>query len=155
MEYDLNRFCEALDFAYELALGEMRAGRKRSHWIWYVFPQVKGLGRSYNARYYALDGVEEARQFLNDEELGGRLREITEVVLEHRDIDVEDLMNGEIDAIKLRSSMTLFDLVSPNDIFAQVLDAFLMVIVVSTHWKSVASDIHIIYNERNYGTKRT
>lgn len=124
MEYDLNRFCEALDFAYELALGEMRAGRKRSHWIWYVFPQVKGLGRSYNARYYALDGVEEARQFLNDEELGGRLREITEVVLEHRDIDVEGLMNGEIDAIKLRSSMTLFDLVSPNDIFAQVLDAF-------------------------------
>lgn len=124
MEYDLNRFCEALDFAYGLALGEMRAGRKRSHWIWYVFPQVKGLGRSYNARYYALDGVEEARQFLNDEELGGRLREITEVVLEHRDIDVEDLMNGEIDAIKLRSSMTLFDLVSPNDIFAQVLDAF-------------------------------
>lgn len=124
MEYDLNRFCEALDFAYELALGEMRAGRKRSHWIWYVFLQVKGLGRSYNARYYALDGVEEARQFLNDEELGGRLREITEVVLEHRDIDVEDLMNGEIDAIKLRSSMTLFDLVSPNDIFAQVLDAF-------------------------------
>lgn len=124
MEYDLNRFCEALDFAYELALGEMRAGRKRSHWIWYVFPQVKGLGRSYNARYYALDGVEEARQFLNDEELGGRLREITEVVLEHRGIDVEDLMNGEIDAIKLRSSMTLFDLVSPNDIFAQVLDAF-------------------------------
>lgn len=124
MEYDLNRFCEALDFAYELALGEMRAGHKRSHWIWYVFPQVKGLGRSYNARYYALDGVEEARQFLNDEELGGRLREITEVVLEHRDIDVEDLMNGEIDAIKLRSSMTLFDLVSPNDIFAQVLDAF-------------------------------
>ena len=124
MEYDLNRFCEALDFAYELALGEMRAGRKRSHWIWYVFPQVKGLGRSYNARYYALDGVEEARQFLNDEELGGRLREITEVVLEHRGIDVEDLMNGEIDAIKLRSSMTLFDLVSPNDIFAQVLEAF-------------------------------
>lgn len=124
MEYDLNRFCEALDFAYELALGEMRAGRKRSHWIWYVFPQVKGLGRSYNARYYALDGVEEARQFLNDEELGGRLREITEVVLEHRDIDVEGLMNGEIDAIKLRSSMTLFDLVSPNDIFAQVLEAF-------------------------------
>ena len=124
MEYDLNRFCEALDFAYELALGEMRAGRKRSHWIWYVFPQVKGLGRSYNARYYALDGVEEARQFVNDEELGGRLREITEVVLEHRGIDVEDLMNGEIDAIKLRSSMTLFDLVSPNDIFAQVLDAF-------------------------------
>jgi uncharacterized protein (DUF1810 family) len=124
VEYDLNRFCEALDFAYELALGEMRAGCKRSHWIWYVFPQVKGLGRSYNARYYALDGVEEARQFLNDEELGGRLREITEVVLEHRDIDVEDLMNGEIDAIKLRSSMTLFDLVSPNDIFAQVLEAF-------------------------------
>ena len=124
MEYDLNRFCEALDFAYELALGEMRAGRKRSHWIWYVFPQVKGLGRSYNARYYARDGVEEARQFLNDEELGGRLREITEVVLEHRGIDVEDLMNGEIDAVKLRSSMTLFDIVSPNDIFAQVLEAF-------------------------------
>lgn len=124
MEYDLNRFCEALDFAYDLALGEMRAGRKRSHWIWYVFPQVKGLGRSYNARYYALDGVEEARQFLNDEELGGRLREITEVVLEHRGIDVEDLMNGEIDAVKLRSSMTLFDIVSPNDIFAQVLEAF-------------------------------
>jgi uncharacterized protein (DUF1810 family) len=124
VEYDLNRFCEALDFAYELALGEMRAGRKRSHWIWYVFPQVKGLGRSYNARYYALDGVEEARQFLNDEELGGRLREITEVVLEHRGIDVEDLMNGEIDAVKLRSSMTLFDIVSPNDIFAQVLEAF-------------------------------
>lgn len=125
-KYNLGRFLEAQEFCeiYTLALSEMKAGRKRSHWIWYVFPQVKGLGLSYNSRLYGVVDLEEARQYLADDVLGTRLREITQAVLSHKDIEANTLMNGEIDAVKLCSSMTLFDIISPNDIFEEVLDVF-------------------------------
>lgn len=126
MKEGLERFIEAQDSygTYETALQEMKNGQKRSHWIWYIFPQLKGFGHSYNANYYGIDDVEEAKAYLNHSVLGKRLKEITSVLLTHTDEDVVTLMGSYIDAIKLRSCMTLFDAVSPNDIFGQVLDVF-------------------------------
>lgn len=120
---NLSRFYEASDWNYDIALKEIQQGRKRSHWIWFIFPQMRGLGFSSNAQYYGITGRTEAEAFLRDEILGSRLREITAALLEHRGKSVQDIL-GYIDAIKVRSSMTLFDLVSPNDIFAKVLDEF-------------------------------
>lgn len=120
----LERFEKAHEFAYEMALAEMKAGRKRSHWIWYIFPQIKGLGHSYNAQLYAITDLDEAREFVAHPLLNAHLREITTTLLNHKGVDVDELMGSEIDAIKLCSSMTLFDIISPNDIYRQVLDAF-------------------------------
>lgn len=126
MEYSLDRFIKAQDSlnVYEAALQEMKAGHKRNHWIWYIFPQLKGFGHSYNSEYYGLDDIEEARAYLEHLVLGKRLREITTVLLDHTDEDAITLMGSHIDAIKLRSCMTLFDFISPKDVFSQVLDAF-------------------------------
>ncbi len=124
-EYDLQRFLTAQDFAYDKALGEMRAGRKRTHWIWYIFPQQKGLGHSHNSEFYGLDGIDEARAYLAHPVLGARLREISEALLTHagkRNID--DIMGQQIDVLKLQTSMNLFNRISPNDIFKRVLDTF-------------------------------
>ena len=123
--FDLDRFVRAQDAAYgsyQQALSEIRDGLKRSHWIWYIFPQNKGLGRSSQSEIYGLDGVEEARAYLEHPVLGPRLREITTAFLSlnksaHRVL-------GFPDVLKVQSCMTIFDLVSPNDIFAQVLDKF-------------------------------
>ena len=121
---ELSRFLDPQKFQYEDALAEMKQGRKTGHWIWFIFPQMKGLGHSWQADYYGLSGLREARAYLADPILGPRLRRITEAVLSHSDINVVALMGGEIDALKLRSSMTLFDAVSSDDIFGQVLDLF-------------------------------
>ena len=125
MNYNLNRFVEAQQFAgiYEFALEEITQGRKRSHWMWYIFPQVKGLGHSYNSQYYGLDGIGEARAYLDVDVLKARLRVITQALLAHKGKRIEDIMGG-IDAAKLLSSMTIFDMVSPNDVYAEVLDTF-------------------------------
>lgn len=122
----MNRFIEAQDAfgSYEVALQEMKNGQKQSHWIWYIFPQLKGFGHSYNSRYYGINDVEEAKAYLSHPVLGKRLREITTVLLSHTDEDVVTLMSSHIDAVKLRSCMTLFNAISPNDVFAQVLEAF-------------------------------
>lgn len=120
---NLSRFYEASDWNYDFALKEIQQGRKRSHWIWFIFPQMRGLGFSANSQYYGITGRTEAEAFLRDEILGSRLHEITAALLEHRGKSAQDIL-GHIDAIKVRSSMTLFDLVSPNDIFAKVLDEF-------------------------------
>ena len=124
--YDLERFLQAQDGfdTYNQALREMRAGRKTSHWMWFIFPQVKGLGRSDVSVRYAIRSREEAEAYLADTTLGKRLREITAVVLSHRGEDIQMIMGGRIDAMKFRSSMTLFDAVSPSDIFAEALEAF-------------------------------
>ena len=126
MEYNLQRFIKAQDDygTYDRALSEVEFGRKTSHWIWYIFPQIKGLGHSLNSNYYALQSLLEAVRYLDDPVLGSRLREITVAVLEHRDKDIEDIMGSRLDAVKFRSSMTLFDLVSPDDIFAEAIDTF-------------------------------
>ena len=120
----LNRFLEAQKDLYAIALEEIRNGEKDSHWMWYIFPQLRGLGRSPMAYKYGLDGIEEAKAYLAHPVLSARLIEISKTLLEHQGKDIEDIM-GDIDAIKLRSSMTLFALLSEDDsVFHQVLACF-------------------------------
>lgn len=123
--FNLQRFLDAQEDMYPVALKEIRNGGKRSHWIWYIFPQEKGLGYSYNSQFYGLDGEEEARAYLAHPVLGTRLREITRALLAHRGHrTVRQLMGSEVDVLKLHSSMQLFDKVSPDDVFAEVLKAY-------------------------------
>lgn len=119
----LQRFIEAQNDSYDQALKEIRNGRKLTHWIWYIFPQIKGLGFSYNSEYYGITSLQEAKDYLENELLRKRLFEITESLLMHKGKDIESIM-GEIDALKLKSSMTLFDAVQPGGIFGEVLDEF-------------------------------
>lgn len=120
----LERFLDGQRFGYETALAEMKHGEKRNHWIWYVFPQVKGLGHSPNAQFYGIKDLEEAKAYLQHPVLGQRLREITAEVIKHSDKEIETIMGSSIDAVKFRSSMTLFDVASPGDIFEEALDTF-------------------------------
>lgn len=119
----LQRFIEAQNDSYDQALKEIIKGRKLTHWIWYIFPQMKGLGFSYNSEYYGITSLQEARDYLENELLRKRLFEITESLLMHKGKDIESIM-GDIDALKLKSSMTLFDAVQPGSIFGEVLDEF-------------------------------
>lgn len=105
--FDLQRFVDAQEDDYAQALAEIRAGRKMSHWIWYVFPQLKGLGRSYLADYYGISGMQEAQAYLAHPVLGARLREIARATLALDASDPVSVM-GDIDALKLRSCLTLF-----------------------------------------------
>ena len=119
----LQRFIEAQNDSYDQALKEIINGRKLTHWIWYIFPQIKGLGFSYNSEYYGITSLQEARDYLENELLRKRLFKITESLLMHKGKDIESIM-GDIDAMKLKSSMTLFDAVQPGSIFGEVLDEF-------------------------------
>lgn len=121
--YNISRFKDVQERIYPIALQELQEGQKRSHWMWYVFPQLKGLGHSYNSKFYGISGPEEASEYLEDPILGQRLREISNVILNLATDDAVAVFRG-IDSRKLKSSMTLFDLVSPNDIFARVLDKY-------------------------------
>ena len=123
---NLKRFVDAHEgeWGYETALEEMKAGLKRSHWMWYIFPQMKGLGRSYDAEYYGIKSLYEARQFMEYGKLGRRLREITRAVVLHDTTPIEEIMGGRGDARKFRSSMTLFDIVCPGDCFERALEVF-------------------------------
>ena len=123
---DTERFIKAQDSydSYMSALEEIKRGQKQSHWIWYVFPQIEGLGHSTMAKKYAIRSLQEAKAYLGNDKLNARLREITRALLEHAgDKDITHIM-GHIDAMKVRSCMTLFDIVSPHDIFEEVLDKF-------------------------------
>lgn len=119
----LQRFIEAQNDSYDQALKEIINGRKLTHWIWYIFPQIKGLGFSYNSEYYGITSLQEAKDYLENELLRKRLFKITESLLMHKGKDIESIM-GDIDALKLKSSMTLFDAVQPGSIFGEVLDEF-------------------------------
>ncbi|WP_448616120.1 DUF1810 domain-containing protein [Modestobacter sp. URMC 112] len=124
--FGLQRFVEAQDRGgtYEQALRELRAGRKRSHWMWFVFPQVAGLGRSGTAQYYAVSGLDEARAYLAHPVLGPRLRECAAALT---GLDAADPVSvfGPVDAQKLRSSMTLFAAAAPDEpVFVRVLDQY-------------------------------
>lgn len=124
---NLKRFEDAQDgsWGYETALQEMQNGRKQSHWIWYIFPQIKGLGHSYDAKYYGIDSLYEACQYLEHDMLGKRLREITKEVLKHYYDGIEYIMGGSnIDVLKFRSCMTLFDVVRPQECFHDALQTF-------------------------------
>lgn len=119
----LDRFIKAQEMDYEIALSEIKSGRKRSHWMWYIFPQYKGLGFSSTAQYYAIQNRKEAEEYLAHPVLGKRLLEISGALLEIKSNDAGRVM-GYPDDMKLRSSMTLFYLVSSGDIFKKVLDKF-------------------------------
>lgn len=120
----MQRFLDAQKNQYYIALREMREGSKRSHWIWFIFPQIQGLGQSSESKFYGISDLDEAKAFLSHPVLGARLREITAEVLKHTDSSIRTIMGGGIDVKKFKSSMTLFDAVSPNDIFAKALETF-------------------------------
>ena len=122
---DLNRFIYAQDAKYNIILKELKNGKKETHWIWYIFPQFIGLGVSEISEYFAIKSLDEAREYLNNEVLGKRLRECCNILLGLEDKDIIEIF-GEIDAMKVRSSMTLFDYIVPNDIFGKVLDKYYM-----------------------------
>jgi uncharacterized protein (DUF1810 family) len=112
---DVSRFVAAQDSggSYERALAELRAGEKRSHWMWWVFPQLEGLGRSPTAQRYGISGLDEARDYLEHPVLGPRLQECVRALLDLDTGDARAVMGG-IDAVKLRSSMTLFARAAPD-----------------------------------------
>ena len=121
---DLERFLAAQAPIYAAALAELQAGRKESHWMWFIFPQLAGLGRSATARFFGISGEAEARAYLGDRLLGARLLECTEAVMRHTGMPAEKIF-GSVDALKFRSSMTLFEAAAVEPApFATALDAF-------------------------------
>ena len=123
--YDLARFVAAQAPSYGRALAELRAGQKTTHWIWYVFPQLRGLGASPTAHRFGIAGSEEARAYLAHETLGPRLRAASEAVLAHAGAKSAQAILGSPDDLKLRSSMTLFERAADAHApFGAVLDAF-------------------------------
>ena len=108
---------------YAQALEEIKNGRKMGHWMWYIFPQPRGFGHTHNSNFYGITCLEEARAYLEDEILGAHLREISQAVIDQPTKDVGQLM-GNPDWLKLGACMTLFDHISPNDVFAKVIDKF-------------------------------
>ncbi len=123
-QFDLDRFLRAQTGAYERALSELRLGEKRSHWMWYIFPQIDGLGHSTTAKRYAIKSLEEARDYLNHPVLGERLIVCSEATLSIEGRTVQGIFRFP-DNLKLRSSMTLFASISETDcIYEQVLDKF-------------------------------
>ena len=121
--FDLARFTSAQAHDYDVALNELRAGAKRSHWMWYVFPQFAGLGRSSLSQHYAIGSRAEAQAYLAHPLLGPRLRECAAALLAHRGRSAGEIM-GSPDDLKLRSSATLFAAVSDEPVFRALLDQF-------------------------------
>lgn len=125
-ENDITRFIEAQEnpwAGYEIALAEIEQGQKMSHWIWYIFPQLRGLGHSRRSNFYGIADRKEAEDYLAHPILGSRLREVKEALLENTNKSAMRIL-GDIDAQKEKSCMTLFDSISPNDIFSEILASF-------------------------------
>ena len=122
--YDLDRFVRAQETDYELALSEIMSGRKRSHWMWYIFPQLEGLGSSWNSVHYSIRGIAEATAYLAHPVLGPRLVKCAEAALQHSGLTASAIF-GHPDDMKLRSSATLFASVSPaGSVFHRIIDTF-------------------------------
>lgn len=120
----LQRFIDAQERDYQIALSEIQKGRKRSHWMWYIFPQIKGLGFSETSKFYAIKNIGEAEEFLADPVLGKRLIEISKELLKLKTNDANQIF-GSPDDLKLKSSMTLFASVPNSDrVFQSVLEKF-------------------------------
>ena len=125
LDYDLSKFHEAQENSYQRVLEEMKAGRKRTHWIWYIFPQLRSLGKSRIATYYGLENLAEAKAYLADEILRSRLIEVSQAVLDVPSENITYIMGSRIDVTKLCSSMTLFLLADPTcEVFKKVLDKY-------------------------------
>lgn len=123
MDTCLNRFLEAQKYSYETALEEIKKGKKMSHWMWYIFPQIKGLGHSETAIYYEIKSLEEAKAYLEHDVLRNRLLQLTdELLLLTTNNPIE--IFGYVDAIKLKSCMTLFEYISDIENFGKVLEKF-------------------------------
>ena len=123
-QYNLNRFVEAQLVTYEIAMLELARGRKESHWVWYIFPQIEGLGKSDIAKLYSIKSLEEGRAYLEHPVLGQRLIEACEVLLSLKNTSIDEVM-GFPDDLKLLSSMTLFELVSEsNSIFTKIIKVY-------------------------------
>jgi uncharacterized protein (DUF1810 family) len=121
--FDLERFKTVQAPIYAQALRELRNGEKRTHWMWFVFPQIQGLGSSPMAMRYAIGSLAEARAYLADETLGPRLDECTRAMLSHNGPSATQIL-GRPDDLKFRSSMTLFDQVAPDSLFREALDRY-------------------------------
>ncbi len=119
--HDLDRFVAAQAGVFDTALAEIRRGQKRSHWMWFVFPQLAGLGRSEMARHYAIASLDEARAYLAHPLLGGRLRECVAALQDLVGTNAEAVF-GPVDAVKLRSSLTLFAEAGGERLFAAAID---------------------------------
>ena len=126
MVEDLHRYIEEQERfgQFNLALQEIQNGNKRSHWMWFIFPQVKGLGRSYNAQKFAVQSKEEAMAYYSHPILGERLKLVTQAILAHNDKEIISILNAQIDVLKLKSCMTLFESVTHDAMFTEVLDVF-------------------------------
>ena len=123
-KYNLNRFIEAQVDSYESAMGELSRGRKSGHWIWYIFPQIDGLGSSDITKLYSIKSIEEAQAYLEHPVLGERLIESCEILLSLKDASMDEVM-GFPDDLKLLSSMTLFEAISePNSIFTKMIEVY-------------------------------
>ncbi len=125
MPTDLTRFIDAQNKNYDRALAEIRSGKKQSHWIWYIFPQYKGLGFSATSKFYAIQHLDEARAYLNHPVLGLRLKEVSNELLQLNELDAHQIF-GSPDDLKVKSCMTLFSLVDDSDekLFLKVLDNY-------------------------------
>jgi uncharacterized protein (DUF1810 family) len=124
MPYDLDRFVDAQQHVYADVLEELRRGRKTGHWIWFIFPQIAGLGRSAMSRRFAIASLDEARAYVAHSVLGARLRESVAIVLGIHGRTAPEIF-GELDAMKFRSCMTLFHRAAPNElVFVEALDRF-------------------------------
>jgi uncharacterized protein (DUF1810 family) len=124
MAFDLERFVAAQQGVYDGVLRELRAGRKTGHWIWFIFPQVVGLGRSELSRFYGIESIDEARAYLEHPVLGPRLRECVGAVLATSGTTAEGIF-GSLDAMKVHSSMTLFHRATPAEpLFTEMLERF-------------------------------
>ena len=125
MSSGLERFVTAQEDTYESALAELHAGQKQTHWMWFIFPQIQGLGHSETARFYAIENLAEAQAYLTHPFLGQRLRECAQALLQTEDLSALAIL-GSPDDLKLKSSMTLFEKVAAKDdiIFTDIIDRF-------------------------------
>lgn len=123
MSIDIERFIYAQKEKYEDAYKEIESGKKVGHWIWYIFPQFIGIGFSYESYHYGITSLSEAREYYNNDYLRSNLLKITETLLNLNTIDINGVV-GSIDYAKIRSSMTLFYLISNNELFKKVIDKY-------------------------------
>ena len=144
MGYNIDRFIRAHERDYEIALLEIKAGNKKSHWMWYIFPQLKGLGSSVTSDFYGIDGLEEAKAYYNNDYLREHLLDISESLMKLNSDDIVSIL-GYPDNLKLQSSMTLFMLVDPSKkVFSEVLDKYY-------NGEKDIKTVRIISNEINGG----
>ena len=120
--HNLQRFVTAQEGVFDTALAELNAGLKQSHWMWFIFPQLAGLGRSPTAKYYGITSIDEAAAYLAHPMLGARLRHCVEALMPWAGKRGPDQILGPIDALKLKSCLTLFDALEPDGIFRQALE---------------------------------